>query len=110
MSTPTDPAAVTVVDAPGESRFEIRVDGALAGFATYRLKDHGALVSVLHTEIDEAYAGQGLAKRLAEQVLADLRADGRRILPFCPFFRGYLAKHPDQVDLVPAERRADFDL
>lgn len=101
---------VVVSDAPDSSRFEIHVDGALAGFAEYRLRDDGATVAVTHTEIDDAYAGQGLATQLAVAVLDGLRADGRALLPFCPFFRGYLAKHPEYVDLVPAAQRAQFDL
>ncbi|HEY1134055.1 MAG TPA: GNAT family N-acetyltransferase [Nocardioides sp.] len=106
----TDAPAVSVVDNTDASRFEVHVAGALAGFADYRLRDGGSLVAVTHTEIDDAYAGQGLAKQLAVAALDALRADGRELLPFCPFFRGYVAKHPDYLDLVPADRRAEFGL
>ncbi|MDT9593146.1 GNAT family N-acetyltransferase [Nocardioides zeae] len=102
--------AITVTDATDASRFEIHVDGALAGFAEYRLRDQGRTVAVTHTEIDDAYAGRGLAKQLAVGVLEDLRAGGRALLPYCPFFSGYVRKHPEHLDLVPAERRAEFDL
>lgn len=101
---------VSVTDNTDAARFEVRVDGALAGFADYRLREHGTVVAVMHTEIDDAFAGEGLAKQLAVAVLDGLRADGRSLLPFCPFFRGYVAKHPEYADLVPEGRRAEFGL
>jgi predicted GNAT family acetyltransferase len=32
------------------------------------------------------------------------------VLPFCPFIRGYIQRHPAYLDLVPDERRAEFEL
>ena len=32
------------------------------------------------------------------------------VLPYCPFVRAYLQQHRELVRLVPAERRAEFDL
>lgn len=101
---------VSVTDNTDAARYEVRVDGELAGFADYRLRDGGSTVAVMHTEIDDAFAGQGLAKQLAVAVLDGLRADERSLLPFCPFFQGYVAKHPEYVDLVPEGRRAEFGL
>ena len=37
----TTHAGPTVLDVPESSRFEIHVDGRLAGFAQYRMKDAG---------------------------------------------------------------------
>ena len=49
----------TVLDVAESSRFEIRVDGRLAGLAQYHMKDPGLIVFT-HTEIDDAYEGRGL--------------------------------------------------
>lgn len=49
--------AVEVVDNPDKSRFEIHVDGALAGFADYKLLP--ARIKFTHTEVEPAYEGQG---------------------------------------------------
>jgi uncharacterized protein len=35
---------------------------------------------------------------------------GATVVPVCPFVRGWLARHPDRVGLVPAERRSEFGL
>jgi uncharacterized protein len=40
-----------------------------------------------------------------------VRRQGIAVLPFCPFVRGYIAKHPDEyLELVPAAQRHHFDL
>jgi uncharacterized protein len=97
-----------VVDVGARNRYELRLDGTTAGFAEYHRR--GASISFTHTLVEDAYAGKGLAGRLARAALDDARARGVAVLPFCPFVRGWIAKHPDYVDLVPADRRAEFDL
>jgi predicted GNAT family acetyltransferase len=99
---------VEVSDHPEAERYEIRVDGRLAGFADYQ-RGPGQ-IAFTHTEIDDAYGGRGLAGRLARKSLDDALASGQSVLPFCPFYRGWIQKHPDYLELVPADRRAEFDL
>ena len=94
----TEQRSVHVADAPERSRFEITVDGALAGFAEYRLRP--GRITFVHTEIDDAYAGRGLGGRLARAALDDVRARGLAVRPDCPFIKGWIAKHPDYADLV----------
>ena len=88
----------TVADAPERSRFEISVDGALAGFAVYRLAP--GRITFVHTVIDDAYAGQGLGGQLARAALDDVRARGLAVRPDCPFIKGWIDRHPDYRDLL----------
>lgn len=99
---------VEVADHPDRSRYEIAVDGSRAGLAEYRR--NAALIAFVHTEIDDAHEGQGLAGRLIATALDESRDAGLAVLSFCPFVRGYILKHPQYLDLVPADRRHDFDL
>ncbi|MFS3128641.1 GNAT family N-acetyltransferase [Nocardioides sp. Bht2] len=99
---------VTVVDAADKGRFEVHVDGALAGFTEYVDRPDARVFP--HTEVDEAYAGQGLAKRVIRDGLDATRAAGKLVLPVCPAVRGFIAKNPEYVDLVPEDRRAEFGL
>jgi predicted GNAT family acetyltransferase len=87
-----------VSDNAAESRYEIRVDGRLAGFAQYRVRD-GAVVFT-HTEVDEEYEGQGVGSALARGALDDVRSRGARAVPLCPFIKGYIDRHPEYRDLV----------
>jgi predicted GNAT family acetyltransferase len=105
----TTPPEVTVVDEPGRQRFEIRVDGELAGFTEYR-RSHG-LIAFIHTLIDPRFEGQGLGTRLVTDALSRVRADGLAVLPFCPFVRAFIANHTDEyLDLVPEGYRSEFGL
>ncbi len=101
-------AAPVVADNPAASRYELRVDGELAGFINYHLR--GPVISLIHTEIDPRFQGGGLAARLARFSLDDARKRQLTVLPFCPYIQSWLKKHPDYADLVAEDRRAEFDL
>jgi uncharacterized protein len=108
MPAPTV-ADVRVIDAPENSRFEVRVGGELAGFAEYRRRP--SLIAFTHTMIDPRFEGQGLAHRLVTTALSEARSAGLAVLPFCPFVRSFIAGHADEyLDLVPSDLRGNFDL
>lgn len=90
-----------VQDNPDRHRFEIFVDGKLGGFANYLILD-GAVV-VTHSEVDPRYQGMGVGGQLAKQTLDQLRDRDARVVPSCPFFAGYVAKHHEYDDII-AER------
>lgn len=92
----TDEPHVTVADNPEESRFEVSVDGTLAGFAAYEI-DQGAVV-FLHTETFKGYEGRGLAGQLAKAALAMVREAGGKIVALCPYIRSYVQKHSPEYD------------
>lgn len=90
--------AVEVHDRPEERRFVITVDGEVAGFATYRLRD--ATITFIHTKIDPAFGGRGLGTRLAGYVLDDASRRGLLVVPICPFIAKYIREHPAYEDLL----------
>ncbi|HSN07023.1 MAG TPA: GNAT family N-acetyltransferase [Candidatus Angelobacter sp.] len=83
------------------SRVEARVDGAVAGFAAYR--DSPGRRIFTHTEVDPAFEGQGVGGALARAALDRARADGVRVIPDCPFIRGWIDRHPAYAGLVVDE-------
>lgn len=38
-----------------------------------------------HTEVDPAYGGQGIARRLIEEIIDAARRDGAKIVPLCSY-------------------------
>jgi predicted GNAT family acetyltransferase len=89
-------------------RYEIHVDGELAGFVQYRRRP--GLIAFIHTEIDTCFEGQGLGSELIASVLGTARESGTAVLPFCPFVNGYVERHPEYASLVPEEFRSEFNL
>lgn len=85
--------AIEIRDNPAEERYDLLVDGELAGMAEYRDREGRRIF--FHTEVDDAYAGRGLGNRLARGVLDDALARGLRVVPRCPFIRAWLERHPD---------------
>ena len=90
---------IRVTDNPEEHRFEAYVDGALAGFAAYRFRgDH---IVFTHTEVDDAYEGQGIGGVLARAALDQVRAAGEHdVVAMCPFIAAWIARHPAYQDLL----------
>jgi predicted GNAT family acetyltransferase len=90
--------AIEVTNRRERLRYEVTVDGELAGFAQYA--DHAGVRTFLHTEIDDRFEGHGLASVLVREALADVRAHGKRIVAECPFVRSYVERHPEVADLL----------
>jgi predicted GNAT family acetyltransferase len=90
--------AITVVDNPAASRFEVSLDGEHGGYAAYRRQ--GDVVVFTHTEIDDAFEGHGLGGHLVRTALDTVRAAGERVRPQCPFVKAYIERHPEYADLL----------
>ena len=91
-------SAIVTVDRPDQRRYELTVDGTLAGWVHYRL--HDPRITFIHTEVRPAYTGRGLGQRLARHVLDDARARGLRVRPLSPYIASYIRAHPEYQDLV----------
>jgi uncharacterized protein len=97
---------VSVEDAPERRRYEVLVDGRLAGILRYARGER--VIRLVHTEVDESIEGQGLGSQLAKFALDDARARGLRVRPDCPFVSAWIGRHPEYADLVePATARSD---
>ncbi|MFJ9060516.1 GNAT family N-acetyltransferase [Streptomyces sp. NPDC102409] len=95
MTQAADPI-VRNVDA--RHRYEILVEEVSAGFTAYRDRDGQRVF--FHTEIDDAFAGRGLASVLVEQALNHVRSTGKRIVPVCPYVAKFLKKHEEFADIT----------
>jgi len=90
--------ATAVHDVPERTRYEVTVDDHLAGFAVYR--DVEGVRVFTHTEVFDAYEGQGVGSALARGALDEVRARGGRLVAQCPFIAGYIERHDAYRDLV----------
>lgn len=98
----SEPSA-SVADNPEHSRYDVQVDGELAGFAAYRRLDDRLVFT--HTEIDDRFGGRGLGSVLARDALDDVRRQGLLATPLCPFIAHFIRTHQEYADLVDAEHQ-----
>jgi uncharacterized protein len=89
---------IEVVDNSAESRFEVLLDGKVAGFAEYRLLPSKIIFT--HTVVRPEHEGQGLAGRMVKHALEASRDAGLRVVPVCPYVESYIERHPDFKGLV----------
>lgn len=94
----TTASAPSVTNNEAASRYEIHVEGQLAGFADYRAQP--GVIAIPHTEVDPAFEGRGLGSQLARAALDDIRQRDLRVAPHCPFIATYIKRHPEYADLV----------
>jgi uncharacterized protein len=90
--------SVTVEDNPMVSRYEARINGALAGISEYELT-HDTII-FLHTVVAQKYEGQGVGGAIARYALDDARARGLNVRALCPFIRSWLGRHHEYSDLI----------
>lgn len=89
-------------------RYELTIDGQTA-VVLYNEVGGGYLIT--ETLVPVPLEGKGVASRLAKHVLADIRERGLLVLPTCPFFSGYIQKHPaDYADIVHPSYRIALGL
>ena len=95
---------IRVVAEPSRQRYELFDGDTMIGMTVYGLPDTDH-VDFVHTEVDPEYGGRGLAGMLAEFAIKDVQGRGKRIVPHCPYVRGWLRKHPEFDAIVdfPAE-------
>jgi predicted GNAT family acetyltransferase len=80
------------------SRYELVVDGQIAGFADFRVE--GDVVVLPHTVVDPARRGQGLAAVLVASALDDIDRAGRRVVPACWYVADFIDRNPRYAALV----------
>jgi len=98
VSGKRDEVAIVLRDDPEAGRFEAVIDDAVVAFAEYRAVRKR--IVVVHTEVEQRFAGRGIGRRLVQWVLDDIRARGLKVTPICPFTAAFIKRHPSYADLV----------
>ena len=53
-----------------------------------------------HTHVDEAYGGQGVGKKILENILDWVRSENVKIIPLCPFAKAQFDKNENFRDVL----------
>jgi predicted GNAT family acetyltransferase len=95
-----EPGALDITRNEQDEQFEVKVDGHL-GFLTYGRT--GSALSLLHTEVPAELEGRGVGSALVRAAMEYAREEGLTVVPFCPFARSWLKRHPEYAELVRPE-------
>jgi hypothetical protein len=96
---PNEPAVRNNIAA---NRYELETEKGIA-FSEYHRRDDPIVFT--HTVVPKALEGLGIASRLTAAALADVRAQGLKVISHCPFVSAYIQRHPEEQDLL-ADREA----
>ncbi len=77
---------------------QLYTDGVKAGKMDLAIKD--GILTVYHTEVDEAFAGRGFAKILLEKVVSHAREQQLMIAPLCPYVHAQFRRHAEAYEDV----------
>ena len=83
---------------PSEQRFVAQFATGEAEL-TYALPAPG-VIDLQHTAVPAGERGHGVAEALAQAAFDYAREHRLRVIPTCPFVRTWLARHPEQADLI----------
>ncbi len=81
-----------VTDNQAASRFELGADGSLAELLYRRV---GNRLVLIHTEVPVELEGRGIGGALVTAAVDRAAREGLKLVPLCPFARGWLQRHPD---------------
>ena len=87
-----DLSKVEVVHNPAQKRFEMQLGDQIA-MVKYILGSSEIIFT--HTEVPQAFEGQGLASKIAKVAVEYAKAQGLRIRPLCPYMSAYIKRHPE---------------
>lgn len=81
-----------------KGRYWVVVDGHTAEMTYSRAG--ASLIIIDHTDVPDALRGQHVGQALVQQGVEDARAEGRKIMPLCPFAKAQIQKHPEWQDIL----------
>ncbi|WP_161167106.1 GNAT family N-acetyltransferase [Streptomyces sp. SID5910] len=96
---------IEIRDDRAAGRLEARGDGGeVVGRVEYFVLDapERALVPV-HTVVEPAHEGKGIAGSLARELYTIARGEGVAVAPLCPYVVKWAARHPDEAPAADPE-------
>jgi len=82
-----------------KGRFAAMDNDIEAGHITYS-KAGDTMLILDHTEVNDAYRGQGIGKVIVMHIVDIARRDGLKILPLCPFAKSVFDRTEEIKDVL----------
>lgn len=97
MTTP-ETLPIRREETASKGRYVAHLDGAEAEMTYSRAGQ--AMIIIDHTEVPDAMRGRAVGQALLRRAVEDARAEGRSIIPLCPFAKAQFARTPDWRDVL----------
>lgn len=87
-----------VVNNKEHFQFQITLEDGEKAVLEYRWHDKD--LTLMHTFVPPAHEGKGVAALLAKEALEYAKAEGIKVIVYCPYVAAYLKRHPEYKELV----------
>ena len=91
---------IEIIREEGKSkgRYFAVVEGHEAEMTYSRMGESTIIID--HTGVPDSLRGKGVGQALVERGVEDARAEGRKIVPLCPFAKAQIERHADWQDVL----------
>lgn len=90
---------IELEDSGSKGRYLLSSPGGDVAEMTFtKVGEH--MIIIDHTEVPDAFRGQGAGLRLVTRAVEDARAAGKKIIPLCPFANSQFHRHPEWADVL----------
>ena len=97
-----DPHSIRIESGNGRSRYVYDLpDGSQAVLDFFEVP--AGVVTIDHTETPVKHRSQGIGGALVARAVEDFRADGKKVIPACPFAYREFRQHAAWADLLVGE-------
>lgn len=79
--------------------FEVENDATVIATMKYKIRANGSM-DIVHTEVDQKYAGQGIGNKLVDAGAEYARENNKKIVATCPFAKRVLEKSDQYKNLL----------
>lgn len=85
-------------ESPSKGRYVVRLEGVEAEMTYSRAGESTIIID--HTAVPDALRGRSVGQALVRRAVEDARAEGRTIMPLCPFAKAQIARHAEWQDVL----------
>jgi predicted GNAT family acetyltransferase len=95
---------IEIRDDRAAGRLEAVGDGEVVGRIEYFvLESPGHALVPVHTIVEPAHEGKGIAGSLARELYATAEREGITVAPLCPYVVKWAERHPDEAPVAAPE-------
>lgn len=87
------------IDQGQKGYFTALDDGKESGRMSYSFAG-GSKIIIDHTEVNDAYRGQNIGKRILSEIVAYARLNNIKIIPLCPFAKSVFERTESIRDVL----------